>query len=98
MDVDVCSPVLEDHDEFLTQYEPVINEYGLMPPQISFVRKIFGRTSIKVSKAIPGLPSLTVSNYSNLTSSFLNMDNEQREFIATNFYNLDESLREFLIS
>ena len=31
-----------------------------------------------------------------MQSSFLNLDNEQRAFIATNFYNLDEGLRDYL--
>jgi len=36
-------------------------------------------------------------DYSEMSCSFLNLDDEQRAFIATNFYQLDEGLTEYLV-
>ena len=36
-------------------------------------------------------------DYHEMNCSFLNLDDEQRAFIATNFYQLDEGVNEYLV-
>lgn len=40
---------------------------------------------------------LAAPGYSEMSSSFFNLDDEQRAFIATNFYQLEETLNDYLL-
>jgi len=40
---------------------------------------------------------LATPDYREMSCSFLNLDDEQRAFVATNFYQLDDGVNEYLI-
>ena len=87
----------EDNSDFMEQYQPVIDEQALVPPQITLIRRMYGLPARKDPFATPGCISQMIPDYSALNPSFFNMDDKQRSFIATNFYNIDEDLRDYLI-
>lgn len=45
LDIDVSSLMLEDHDDFANQYNPIIDEMALMPSKIALVRNLFGNSA-----------------------------------------------------
>ena len=96
-DIDAAAPLLRDHDEFLKCYQPVIDETALIPSQLTLVRRLYGRESRQRTKVLPAALSLALPNYWRMDGSFLNVDDEQRSFLATNFHQLDEGLEEYLV-
>ena len=69
----------------------------MVPPQLGLVRRLYGFAAHEPARAPAGLLSLATPDYGQMACSFLNLDDEQRSFIATNFYQLEEGLTEYLV-
>lgn len=89
--IDPSSPVLRDNDEFAKCYQPVVDEQALVPPQIDLVRRLYGNSARSFSQTRAGALYIALTGYSNLNTSFLNLDDEQRRHISTNFNLLEPS-------
>jgi hypothetical protein len=86
LEMNPSSLMFDDYSEFEACYQPLIDETALVPPQIALVRRLYGNPARKVVYAKSACPSLAIPKYSDMETSFLNLDDEQRSFIATNFY------------
>ena len=75
----------------------MVDENALVPPKLPLIRRLYGITGHKPVKVDSGALCLSTPDYRDMRSSFLNMDDEQRSFIATNFYQLEEGAREYLV-
>ena len=56
-EIDATSPLLQDHDEFLKCYQPMVDETALIPSQLTLVRRLYGRTSRQRTRAQPAVLS-----------------------------------------
>jgi len=95
--IDSTSPILSDYDQFNHCYQPMVDENALVPPQLALVRRLYGRAAQRERRASAASLSLAMPDYREMNCSFLNLDDEQRAFIATNFYQLDDGVNEYLV-
>jgi hypothetical protein len=58
----------------------------MIPPQLALVRRLYGFSAQQAVRAPTALLSVASPDYNEMSCSFLNLDDEQRAFIATNFY------------
>jgi len=96
-DLDPSSPLLRDSAEFARCYQPVVDEQALVPPQLGLVRKLYGRTAQREARTSAARACAQVLDYSCMRASFLNLDDEQRAFLASNFQQLEESVTAYLV-
>jgi len=95
--IDLSSSVLEDHSQFSKCYQPIVDETAMIPPQLALVRKLYGFAAQQSAIAPTALLGLATPDYGEMGSSFFNLDDEQRAFVATNFYQWEEGLTEYLV-
>lgn len=69
----------------------------MIPPKFSLVRKLFGQNALRQPRQVPSAAYARIPHYLDLKDSFLNVDDEQRTFLASNFQQLEEAVSEYLV-